>query len=86
MCTAKKNIPNLSVRQVDWNPPSRHCIKVNRDESMLDSLNAASCGGIARNHDGKFLRLVLEKLHYYGKLGSCTIMALGLVLELEFRL
>ena len=72
MCATKRSIPNLMVRQLVWIPlPKYYWIKINWYGSMLGSSNVASCGGIARNHDGNF------SAAWSINLGSCTIMAVA---------
>ena len=57
----------ISLVQVQWTPPPKLWIKINTDRSILSNTMEASCGGIIRNHEGKFLAA------WSVNLGSCTI-------------
>ena len=67
MNTAKRCIPSVTIRQIAWKPPLQHWIKVNIDGSLLGDAQA-SCGGIIKDHEGKFIAA------WSVNLGSCSIV------------
>ena len=58
--------------QVAWTPPSFQWMKVNVDGSLLCDSRLASCGDIARDHNGNFVAPWSLNLGHY------TIIAMGL--------
>ena len=64
--TAKQCIPLVNIRQITWKPPPQHQIKVNTDGSLLGEAQAF-CGGIIRDHEGRFI------VAWNVNLGSCSI-------------
>ena len=66
---ARRSIPNIQFRQVAWIPPLFNWKKVYTDGSFLSDSSLASCGGIARDHNGNFIAA------WSLNLGHCTITA-----------
>ena len=52
---AKQKIPNKVIKQVKWNPAPQGWITINTDGSLMGQVASAACGGIARNHEGRFV-------------------------------
>lgn len=53
---------------VTWSPPPEEWVKINSDGSLFPESHRAACGGILRDHQGRFLA------GYSVKLGNCSIL------------
>ncbi|KAJ1425933.1 Ribonuclease H domain [Sesbania bispinosa] len=51
-----------NVDWVRWQPPEISCIKVNADGAFTTSTHHGACGGVFRNHDGKFISAYIHYL------------------------
>ncbi|KAL4276669.1 hypothetical protein AHAS_Ahas20G0230300 [Arachis hypogaea] len=52
---------------IRWLPPPKKVLKLNVDGSFLGHLNSAACGGLFRDHLGRFI------MGFSYNLGSCSI-------------
>ena len=66
MVAAKLKVVDFQVKHISWKPPPGDWIKINLDGSVFNNNNAA-CGGLIRDHQGRFL------FGFSANLGLCTI-------------
>ncbi|RYR40794.1 hypothetical protein Ahy_A09g046533 isoform B [Arachis hypogaea] len=68
----KTNLPkrnhNSLGNLISWHQPQEHYVKINVDGSYFLQCDSASCGGVFRDHMGRFMKA------FSCILGNCTIM------------
>ncbi|KAL4380729.1 hypothetical protein AHAS_Ahas04G0062600 [Arachis hypogaea] len=57
----------VAISMIKWYPPVENCMKLNVDGSFFKRENNAACGGVFRNHLGRFV------VGFSCNLGSCSI-------------